>query len=102
MDSQSNYRMNIDGELDAGTRTLAVANPATEEVIGEAPDATEADLDRAVAAARRAAPAWAAMPIEERKARLAALGDAVFANAEGLVKFLTKEQGKSAQEGMGE
>ena len=46
----------IDGELVAATgdRTFTSRNPATEEVIGEAADATVADVVRAIRAARRA------------------------------------------------
>jgi acyl-CoA reductase-like NAD-dependent aldehyde dehydrogenase len=48
-------RMLIDGELvDGQAGTLANVNPATEEVIGEATDASTADLHRAIDAARRA------------------------------------------------
>ena len=46
----------INGELVAATgdRTFTSRNPATEEVIGEAADATVADVERAIRAARRA------------------------------------------------
>ncbi len=46
----------IDGELvtATGERTFTSRNPATEEVIGEAADATVADVERAIRAARRA------------------------------------------------
>src|SRR6266542_1448124 len=46
----------IDGKLvpAEGGRTFTSINPATEEVLGEAPDATVADAARAVEAARRA------------------------------------------------
>src|SRR5262245_59270218 len=46
----------IDGELVSASSgaTFTSINPATEEVIGEAPDATVADAERAIAAARRA------------------------------------------------
>ena len=46
----------IDGELVAATgdRTFTSGNPATEEVIGEAADATVADVVRAIRASRRA------------------------------------------------
>ena len=49
-------RMLIDGELveAEGGRTYDNINPATEEVIGPVADATEADMARAIAAARRA------------------------------------------------
>src|SRR5271169_2383833 len=49
-------RMLIDGELvrASGGAVFETVNPATEEVLGVAPDATGADLDRAIGAARRA------------------------------------------------
>jgi aldehyde dehydrogenase (NAD+) len=49
-------RMLIDGELveAEGGREYPNINPATEEPIGQAPDGTEADMDRAIGAARRA------------------------------------------------
>ncbi|HEU4361347.1 MAG TPA: aldehyde dehydrogenase [Mycobacterium sp.] len=48
-------RLLIDGKLVAGAGgNFATVNPATEEVLGEAADAGAADMDRAIAAARRA------------------------------------------------
>lgn len=47
-------RLLIDGELLETGRTFSSLNPATGEVLGYAPDATVADAQRAVAAARRA------------------------------------------------
>jgi acyl-CoA reductase-like NAD-dependent aldehyde dehydrogenase len=48
-------RMLIDGELVAGEAgSFANLNPATEEVLGEVADASKADMQRAIAAARRA------------------------------------------------
>ena len=45
----------IDGKLIPGSGgTFEVINPATEEVLGRAADATASDMDAAVAAARRA------------------------------------------------
>ena len=49
------WKLYIDGKWsDAGGGTFDVINPATEEVVASAPNATRADLDRAIAAARRA------------------------------------------------
>jgi aldehyde dehydrogenase (NAD+) len=55
-DAPADYRLLIDGELAPaeGGRTYPNVNPATEEVAGEAPDASAADMDRAIASARRA------------------------------------------------
>ena len=66
MNFDSEYRMLIGGELVTGSATLDVVNPANEEVIASMPDATREDLDKAIAAARKAYPGWAATPIAER------------------------------------
>ena len=60
--------MLIDGQWCQGSegKTEDVLNPATGAVVDTAPSATAADLDRAVAAARRAFPGWAATDIAER------------------------------------
>lgn len=102
MDFQAPYRMLIGGELVSAASTFDVTNPATEEVIAQAPDASREDLDRAVAAARAAFPGWAATPVEERKERLNALAKAVWANADALARLLTAEQGKPLHEATGE
>ena len=47
-------RMLIDGKLVTADRTYPSVNPATGEVLGQAPDATVADAQAAIAAARRA------------------------------------------------
>jgi len=47
-------RLLIDGKLVEAGRTFPSLNPATAEVLGHAPDATTADAEAAVAAARRA------------------------------------------------
>jgi aldehyde dehydrogenase (NAD+) len=102
MDFENDYRMLVNGQLVSGSATLDVVNPATEEVVASVPDATREDLDKAIAAARAAFPAWAATPIAERKAKLAALGQAIMANADPLMRLLTKEQGKPHAEAQGE
>ena len=102
MDFTSGYAMLIDGKLDSGSASFDVLNPANEQVIGTAPDATRADLDRAVAAARAAFPSWAATPIADRRAALNAMGQAIMANADGLKRLLTAEQGKPHADAEGE
>ncbi|GAA1105664.1 aldehyde dehydrogenase family protein [Nocardiopsis composta] len=54
----------------ASADSLDVVNPATEEVIDTVPAGDPADVDRAVAAARAAFPAWSALPVQERRAAL--------------------------------
>lgn len=98
MDFGKDYAMTIGGQRVTGSSTFAVINPATKSVIAEVPDATREDLDRAVAAARDAFAGWAATPIEQRKAKLDALGDAVLAHADDFKRLLTSEQGKPHSE----
>src|SRR3954454_13220227 len=70
-------RLYIGGEwvAPAGTGTIDVISPHTEEVIGRVPDATPADIDRAVAAAREAFDQgrWPRMAPAERAAILGRL-----------------------------
>lgn len=63
-----------------------VLNPATGAVVDTAPSATAADLDRAVAAARAAQPAWAGLPDAERAALCAKVAGTITANAEELAR----------------
>ncbi|WP_066285129.1 aldehyde dehydrogenase family protein [Arthrobacter sp. B6] len=74
------------------TRTML--DPATGGVVGEAPVHSVADLDRAVAAALAAQPAWAGLGHEGRSAALLRAADAVERSAEDLARLLSREQGK--------
>lgn len=94
MNFDHDFTLTIDGRSLAGDAVFDVINPANEEVVAQAPDASRAQLDAAVAAARRAFPAWAATPIAERKTRLLALAAAIAHNGEALKRLLTAEQGK--------
>ncbi|GGT41465.1 aldehyde dehydrogenase family protein [Streptomyces purpureus] len=77
----------------AGTDTIAVVNPADEQVIGHVPAGTAEDVDAAVSAARAAFPAWAATPPAERAARLTALRDALAARQDEIAETVTAELG---------
>ncbi len=88
------YCLTINGRRVPGAATFPVVNPATGAVFAAAPDASEAQLDQAVEAASAAFPGWAATPIEERKALVSKLGDAIEANVDALKRVLTSEQGK--------
>ncbi len=73
--------------------TRDVINPATEEVVGRIPMGTPQDVDRAVAAAREAFPAWAAAPLERRQSALAAVAAGLEARADELALLITAELG---------
>ncbi|WP_406493001.1 aldehyde dehydrogenase family protein [Streptomyces sp. NBC_00846] len=77
----------------AGTDTIAVVDPADEQVIAHVPAGTAEDVDAAVSAARRAFPAWAATPPAERAARIAALRDILVARKDEIAATVTAELG---------
>src|SRR3546814_15616534 len=102
MEFDCDYAMLIGGRLDGGSARFDVLNPATEQVIGSAPDASKDDLDRAIAAARAAFPGWAATPIAERKAARIAMGQAVMGEGDADKRLPTGAQGKPDAEAGGE
>ena len=57
------YSLLIDGKMVPGDQTMPVLNPATEEVLAQCPRAFKDQLDAAVAAAKAAYPAWAAISL---------------------------------------
>jgi acyl-CoA reductase-like NAD-dependent aldehyde dehydrogenase len=89
----------IDGDVVAGGEgTYPVTNPARPaEVVLDAPSTSLAQLDQAVAAARRSEAAWAALPAGERAARVVAAAEAGVAAVEAgdLARLLTREHGKT-------
>jgi betaine-aldehyde dehydrogenase len=89
----------IDGELvDAADRaTEEVLNPATGEPIAEAPLSSAEDVDRAVAAARRAFDSWSRTTPKERSERLLALADVFEEHAGELSAIESAEAGKPIQ-----
>jgi betaine-aldehyde dehydrogenase len=79
-----------------------VLNPATEETIAELPHGTAEDADRAVAAAKRAFPAWRAVAPEDRARLLRRLATLVEENAEELALLETRNVGKPIGDARGE
>jgi succinate-semialdehyde dehydrogenase / glutarate-semialdehyde dehydrogenase len=90
----------IGGEwvAEGGRDLLPVINPATEEVLGQLPLATAADLDRALAAARDAYPAWRAMPPNERGRILKRAADLLRERIDHIARIATMEEGKPLAE----
>jgi aldehyde dehydrogenase (NAD+) len=90
-------RLFIGGEwvTPASNRTIEVVNPTTEEVAGTVPDATEADVDRAVAAARDAFDhgPWPEMSAAERAVVLTKVSDALKAEMQGVAELISTETG---------
>ena len=76
-----------------GTEILPVVDPSSGEIIAEVMAGTAADLDRAVAAARAAFPAFATSPVTERIALLERIHALILERAEPLARTLTLEMG---------
>ncbi len=87
----------IDGQwVDGGETPLDAINPATGERLAQVASCSAADIDRAVAAARRAfeAGVWSRLPRRERKARLLKLAQLIRDNSEELALIETLDMGK--------
>ena len=93
-------RLLIDGEwlTASGRRTVPVINPATEEILGQLPLASTADLDRALEAARRAWPAWRAMAPVQRGRMLRKAAELLRSRTEEIARLATMEEGKTLTE----
>jgi 1-pyrroline dehydrogenase len=74
--------------------TAEVLNPATGETIAEVPEGTQADVDRAVDAAKAALPEWLETTPQERSELLLKLADAIDANTEELARLESENVGK--------
>lgn len=94
MDFNNDYRMTIAGKLVDADAHVPVYNPATKAVIAEVPDASQAQLDETVAAARAAFTAWSNTPLSQRQAAVDKMGQAIEDHAEEFMALLTREQGK--------
>lgn len=100
MDHQ--YKLLVNGALVEGAKTFDVINPALGRPFAVAPKADEALLNRAVAAAKAAFPAWSSASADERAAKIEALAAALEARAAEFASLLTSEQGKPLDQAMGE
>jgi betaine-aldehyde dehydrogenase len=85
----------IGGSWSAGSaETVDVLNPATGESVAQFTSSTADEVDAAVAAARLAQPAWAALPPGARSAELHRLVDAFQENLEELIELEVIDAGK--------
>jgi succinate-semialdehyde dehydrogenase/glutarate-semialdehyde dehydrogenase len=96
--------MLIGGEWRAASahEEIEVVNPATEETVASVPAGSAADVELAVATAKRALPGWSATDVEQRAAILGKAADLIHENAKALAQTLTSEQGKPVAEAIGE
>ncbi|MBM7516034.1 aldehyde dehydrogenase [Nocardioides nitrophenolicus] len=83
----------IGGERVASAATFTDISPIDEQPIAEVAAGTSAEVDAAVAAARAAFPAWAALPVAERSAILRRVAEGIEARVEDLSRVETRDNG---------
>jgi acyl-CoA reductase-like NAD-dependent aldehyde dehydrogenase len=93
---QREHQLFINGQWTAsqGTERFETLNPATAEPLATLAQANEADVEAAVASARAAQPAWAALPPAKRAAIIYKLGDLITAHTPELAQLETLDNGK--------
>ncbi|WP_335981730.1 MULTISPECIES: aldehyde dehydrogenase family protein [Streptomycetaceae] len=94
------YGLFVDGEFTeaADGRVFKTVSPATEEVLAEVARAGEADVDRAVRAARKAFGKWSALPGAERGKYLFRIARILQERARELAVLETLDNGKPIRE----
>jgi malonate-semialdehyde dehydrogenase (acetylating)/methylmalonate-semialdehyde dehydrogenase len=83
-------------------RTAPITNPATGEVIARVPRGGAAEVDRAVAAARAAFPAWRDLPLIARSEVFFAWREQLFRHREELAALITRDHGKTFPDALAE
>src|SRR5450432_1792371 len=89
------YSMTIGGKAVSSANTFNVLDPSDESIVAACPQGTPELVDRAVASALQALPAWAATADSERVAKLMAIADLIEKNHAELSQLITREQGKT-------
>jgi aldehyde dehydrogenase (NAD+) len=92
------YGLFIDGEFADGKGTFKTVNPASEEVLAEVAMAAPEDVDRAVAAARRAFGPWSALPGAERAKYLFRIARIIQERSRELAVLESLDNGKPIRE----
>jgi succinate-semialdehyde dehydrogenase/glutarate-semialdehyde dehydrogenase len=101
--SYTQLALYIDGRfVERSHSASAVIEPATGETIAELPHAGPAELDEAIAAAKRAFPDWAATSAYDRSTIIRRAAAFLRERAEKIGHILTMEQGKPLAEAVGE
>ena len=102
--AMSNISKNfIGGEWIAGASATRNINPSnTGDVVGEFAQANAAQALDAIASAKAAAPGWARSTPQERYEALKKISDEILARREELGRLLSREEGKTLPEGIGE
>lgn len=79
-------------------KTIPIVNPATEQIIFQAPEATKPDIDEAVKAARAAFPIWRQTTGSERANYLRAIANGIQTRIKDLIYLEVLNTGKTLKE----
>lgn len=94
---------NLIGGTWTGANAIENINPSdTSDIVGLYARADASDVAAAIAAAKAAFPAWSRSGILERHAILRKASDEIMARKEELGRLLSREEGKTLAEGIGE
>src|SRR5689334_21381338 len=97
------HRNYIAGEWTQGAETANNINPSDlSAVVGVYARADRKQADAAIGAARAAFPSWAASSVQDRFNWLDTIGNTILARKEELGRLLSREEGKTLPEGIGE
>ena len=97
---RNEHQLLIGGKwVDASDGTYEIVNPATEEIVGLAPNASAEDALAAAAAAKEAQPGWAAWSADERGALMREAAAAIRAKSSELLPLVIAETGATATVG---
>lgn len=100
---EKDYKLLIDGEWTqgSGTETITSYNPATGEALATIVDATNDDVDQAVAAAQAAFKTWSRSDVKERSAILLEIADRIEAKLDFFAELESLDNGKPIRETSG-
>jgi aldehyde dehydrogenase (NAD+) len=98
VDIAPSYGLFIDGDFAEGKDTFKTVNPASEEVLAEVALGGPEDVDRAVAAARRAFESWSALPGSERAKFLFRIARIIQERSRELAVLESLDNGKPIRE----
>ncbi len=102
LELRNDFSLLIDGELTGSSESLEVIDPATEQVFATCPAAGREQLEKAVAAARRAFGEWSRLPFSERAQLVREYSVVLRERQQELGELLTREQGKPLAQSVAE
>jgi len=99
------YKNYVSGKFVASSNTETfhpVFNPATNELVGNVPDTTDAEFDNVMATAQAAFENWKKVPVQQRQRVMLELQQLIRENTNELAGLITLENGKTIADAKGD